>query len=645
MKAWQSGISGLYQNAREHPVHSLLLVGILLLLVETLTRVAWVCDDAFISFRTVDNFVHGDGLVYNVGERVQAFSNPLWTLLMVPIYAITGEAFHSSILLGLCCTLGAVLVGLRLRTVDRWMALGLIALLLCSKAFMDFATSGLENSLSYLLIALFLYVYNQNSPRRLFHLALLTGLLMLNRLDLGALVLPALLYAWYQSEEKGKWKTVLLGLSPLLLWEVFAIVYYGFPFPNTWYAKLGTAYPVTERWGQGWAYFLDSLRQDPLTLTLILGGGAFLCWRAPRWRPVLLGMGLYLLLMFRSGGDFMSGRFFAVPFLLVAGMLVSRKVPRKAGWVALGLLLALGLSNANAPLWSGARYEVGRTEDPAALYAWGITDERAMAWKVGGWRIGDRRARAADAATRLAKVRKAQEAAGPAARQVKRMVAVGYAGYVAGPGIHIVDELALTDPLLAHMPALNVNWRRPGHYPRAIPEGYLATLQSGHNAIADSVQAIYYDAIAQITRGPLFGRARWAAIWRLNLGLLPIHSDPEQVRQPVLTLQMAKNDSAIQLPKRLVPRWWSWKLRLDEAVRTERIALRLSGQNVYRLEFWRNGFPYAWIRLPRRSPHLGEKPIPVPEELRSRGFDALMLRRIEGGAQFTVHSLDLFPTN
>ncbi|MBK7217390.1 MAG: hypothetical protein IPH95_10125 [Candidatus Promineofilum sp.] len=33
---------------------------------------AWMGDDAFITLRTVDNFVAGRGLVYNVGERVQS---------------------------------------------------------------------------------------------------------------------------------------------------------------------------------------------------------------------------------------------------------------------------------------------------------------------------------------------------------------------------------------------------------------------------------------------------------------------------------------------------------------------------------------------------------------------------------------------
>ncbi len=38
---------------------------------------AWVCDDAYVTMRTVEAFLWGDGLVWNPGERVQASTHPL----------------------------------------------------------------------------------------------------------------------------------------------------------------------------------------------------------------------------------------------------------------------------------------------------------------------------------------------------------------------------------------------------------------------------------------------------------------------------------------------------------------------------------------------------------------------------------------
>src|SRR5260221_4689119 len=48
----------------------------------------WVQDDAYVSFRYARNFVRGDGLVYNVGEPVEGYTNFLWTTLAaVPLAA------------------------------------------------------------------------------------------------------------------------------------------------------------------------------------------------------------------------------------------------------------------------------------------------------------------------------------------------------------------------------------------------------------------------------------------------------------------------------------------------------------------------------------------------------------------------------
>ena len=44
------------------------------------TRQRWLSDDAFISFRYAKNWSEGHGLVYNVGEWVEGYTNLLWTL-------------------------------------------------------------------------------------------------------------------------------------------------------------------------------------------------------------------------------------------------------------------------------------------------------------------------------------------------------------------------------------------------------------------------------------------------------------------------------------------------------------------------------------------------------------------------------------
>src|SRR5712692_3374466 len=47
---------------------------------------AWFNDDSYITFRTVDNFVNGYGLTWNIDERVQVYTHPLWMFLLSMVY-------------------------------------------------------------------------------------------------------------------------------------------------------------------------------------------------------------------------------------------------------------------------------------------------------------------------------------------------------------------------------------------------------------------------------------------------------------------------------------------------------------------------------------------------------------------------------
>ena len=72
-----------------------LVTPVVLLFVIVLFRTAWLCDDAFITFRTIDHWLDGNGLVFNLGERVQAFTHPLWMLGIGGLFALTGDIYFA----------------------------------------------------------------------------------------------------------------------------------------------------------------------------------------------------------------------------------------------------------------------------------------------------------------------------------------------------------------------------------------------------------------------------------------------------------------------------------------------------------------------------------------------------------------------
>src|SRR5438552_4560056 len=57
-------------------------IGLALLVLGMIDAVNLAIDDVFISFRYAEHLAAGLGLVFNPGERVEGFSNPLWTLLL-----------------------------------------------------------------------------------------------------------------------------------------------------------------------------------------------------------------------------------------------------------------------------------------------------------------------------------------------------------------------------------------------------------------------------------------------------------------------------------------------------------------------------------------------------------------------------------
>jgi len=128
------------------------LAAVIALALVIVLRAAWLSDDAMITVRCILNALHGYGPNYNIDERVQAYTHPLWFLCATLVTAATGNSWMALLALSLACLmlslwLVAVPIG---RAGPAGFATCL--LLLASKAFVDFSTSGLEAPLSNVLL-------------------------------------------------------------------------------------------------------------------------------------------------------------------------------------------------------------------------------------------------------------------------------------------------------------------------------------------------------------------------------------------------------------------------------------------------------------------------------------------------------------
>jgi arabinofuranosyltransferase len=445
-------------------------------------RTAWISEDAFITLRYVANALAGHGAVFNVGERVQGYTHPLWFLVLWAGSLVGASPVYLAIGYGLALTFAVVvLVGAAIRRLGldplgTAALLGLACVILVSSAsWISFQTGGLENALAHALVAGLLVLTIPDGTSRSGLITLLMALLVLTRLDLGLLVAPLGVLVLLRVRDRRTAVRVALAVAPLAAWLLFAWAYYGDILPNTAHAKVDI-YPSRQAAAeQGRMYLKDWLAHEPFA-----AGAAFVLfvtaalWTRTSWaRAWAVGIALYVLFVVGIGGDFMRGRFWLPVFFsgVVFGTLaLAARAPgwssRRLALVTLGVAVAgLGIGPALA-----ARDQPGLVIPPS-----GIVDERqyypgyhlATYREVGRFVNPYLNLEVADWLRRYA------QRCGPVVIHARNP---GALGYLAGPDVSIIDMLGLTDRFIARLPKSHlVNEKpRPGHPDKRIPVWYLA---------------------------------------------------------------------------------------------------------------------------------------------------------------------------
>ena len=467
-------------------------------------RTAAVTEDAFITFRVIDNALHGYGLVWNVGERVQPYTHPLWALLLLVFTALSGDIFQTALVLSLLLTLGCVALIVRYSQ-GAWTALWAVLALLFAEAFIEYSGAALENALAHALIAGLVVTWRLYPPelgRRAWIAALCGGLLVITRHDFALLVAPAMIVLFARSRGRARWAVLAAGALPLVLWSAFSLVYYGSMWPNSAYAKLNNGMSFAESLAASEAYFADVIKYDAVTaLVIVIAALRALAQGQWRMRALALGLVLYLAYLGMAGGDYMGGRLFSTPLVMALAML-ALNVRLRWWWNAplwIALTLALGLHRGWMVRDVHPHAEVRKLSQHAWRYpftGWQSTERvagfRTMPWAAQGLTAN---------AEKHAMVAKC---------------AVGLYGFAAGPGVFIVDPLAITDGFLSRLPSKKPAYS--GHYERAFPAGYLATVTTGANQLSDPALKTLYEQTQLLAHAPLFDAARWQAIWALNTG-------------------------------------------------------------------------------------------------------------------------------
>jgi hypothetical protein len=223
------------------------VLAVVALLIRNLISYASIADDAYISFRYLDNWLGGLGLVFNAGERVEGYTNFLWILLLAPLRLLGMPPEMASILGSLAALV--LLLWAVFRTASTlagnsragWLAVILAA---GSAHLACWTVSGMETT----CFAAFLALANQRLAKRSEHSpgsSMAFGFAVLTR-PTGVLHAGLAFFcagvAIVRRQDLNPLRNLLLALGLFSMFPlahlIFRLAYYGDLLPNTAYAKL-----------------------------------------------------------------------------------------------------------------------------------------------------------------------------------------------------------------------------------------------------------------------------------------------------------------------------------------------------------------------------------------------------------------------
>jgi hypothetical protein len=388
-------------------------------------------DDAFIFLRYADNLRSGNGLVFNLGERVEGFTSLGWVWIETIFLGLGLDGLNAAKAVGVLSALALIWATVRIAfrlSGSHWVATLAGLLVAINSAIATASVNGMETAPFAAAIALAVGQYLRQETRRdraatgvLCALAILLrpeGILFTFLLGTHALL----------TERASRWQKLAIFLAPIALIAippyVIKAIYFGGIFPNTLAAKVSRIWEPRivsgiEYLGDyaanhhgGWALgclAVLALRRPPFRL---------FCWICLPW----------LLYIVYTGGDWIPESRFLVPLVPIAS-----------------LGMAVGLHQ----LWEVA----GRLASTARRrIAWGVVTIFALTTTVPGAVLKTAFTRElVQDQTRASRLGRA-----PVARLLKSLrkgtaalVDVGEIAYLSK--LKVIDTGGLTDPVIAKM--------------------------------------------------------------------------------------------------------------------------------------------------------------------------------------------------
>lgn len=278
-----------------------------------------VVDDSYITYRYAENFANGHGPVFNVGERVEGYSNPAWLGLLAIVHTLGLSVPVAAKVLGMLAAMGCMRLTwkigvdvLELSAPAAWFSTMYLA---TNIGFAYYSISGMETIFYLMGILGFFYHAQRGNPV----LATVFACLMVTTRPEGVMYLVALgFWLFVNRKENGKWW--LPCLVPVFVYAVLSFIkhgYYGAWLPNTHAAKIGFMDAddsgfMPRLWALGKYTFSEDAVPIYVWALMMLGAVSL---PLKRVLPAVSAVCAAVFFVWYSGGDWMSFQRFYVPVL------------------------------------------------------------------------------------------------------------------------------------------------------------------------------------------------------------------------------------------------------------------------------------------------------------------------------------------
>lgn len=320
-------------------IASIAIAAVFLLLFSALIR-SWIADDAFIAFRYAANLADGNGPVFNTGERVEGYTSFLWMVLMAAgkLLGIKPPVF--SVILGIIFALGCIFIlsaaHLFIGQINARISAIAVLFLGSSGVFLPWGKSGMEVmafTFSILLIVLYyIRIKDSGDPRSFILLGTLCAIAMLIRPE-GSLLSLAIIIS-HLFGGRNRWPifyfvgAVLFLYVPYFCWRY---LYYGYFFPNTFYAKVGFSVGQVIN---GLKYTIKFAFVSLLMLLPLIDPQTISGWLRRLKGLIIIPVVsvLFAVYVILVGGDFMEAFRFFVPILPLICLLTAISLSLFGRW-------------------------------------------------------------------------------------------------------------------------------------------------------------------------------------------------------------------------------------------------------------------------------------------------------------------------